>query len=247
MQLEEFYGHTIHTRFLDARSVVIDLGANRGEFARQIIRRFGCRCLSVEANPALSAVAQTHGNHSWFNFAVASREGTLPFHVRRNSESSSLTAEGDGDVLGVVEVRTRRLDEFLTEQGIGEVSLLKCDIEGAEVDVFESASDDLLRRINQITIEFHDFNQTTPAATVRRIVARLEMLGFFALRMSAHGHSDTLFINRARCGISLAECLWLRYAVRNWRGMQRIVQRHMPKPAEPQSVGGVTGSRPPAM
>ena len=28
MQIEQFYGHTIHPRFLDRESIVLDLGAN---------------------------------------------------------------------------------------------------------------------------------------------------------------------------------------------------------------------------
>src|ERR1041384_3039204 len=99
MRVEQFYGHTIHPRFLDAESVVLDLGADRGEFAHQIIQRFGCRCYAVEANPAMCAVIANHERVRRFNFAVARANGTLPFHVRPNSESSSLTPrDGEKDI-----------------------------------------------------------------------------------------------------------------------------------------------------
>src|SRR2546430_10438031 len=34
-------------------SVVVDLGAHKGEFAGEVVRRFGCRGIAVEANPAM--------------------------------------------------------------------------------------------------------------------------------------------------------------------------------------------------
>lgn len=223
MQLEQFCGHTVHTDFLTSDSVVVDLGANGGEFARQIITRFGCRCLSVEANPVLYAAGRRTSRMQWFNFAVGDSEGRLPFHVRQNSESSSLFPSGDGDVVSVVDVPVRPLDVFLKENGVTDVALLKCDIEGAEVDMLNSCSDAVLRHIAQISIEFHDFNHMVSLRDVRWLIERLQSLGFLTLRMSAHGHCDTLFINRARCEISLPEYFWLRYAVRNWRGVRRMV------------------------
>jgi FkbM family methyltransferase len=230
MQIEQFYGHTIHPRFLDRESIVLDLGANRGEFAQQIIRRFGCRCYAVEANPAMCAVIPTHERLRTFNFAVARANGTLPFHVRQNSESSSLAARDGEEVIGTVDVPAKRLDEFVQSLGLSSISLAKFDIEGAEIDVIASCSDDFLRSIAQITIEFHDFDGTTPARAVIETLQRFTRLGFVAFRMSHHGHADTMLINRARCSISSFECLWIRCGVRNWRGLKRITQRRFAPP-----------------
>jgi hypothetical protein len=48
-------GHHFLTRHFTPQSLVLDLGGNRGEFARKVQQRWGARCLSVEANPALCA------------------------------------------------------------------------------------------------------------------------------------------------------------------------------------------------
>jgi hypothetical protein len=46
-------GHSLYTRPLGDDAVIVDLGANRGEFALQMSRRFGGRYYLVEGNPDL--------------------------------------------------------------------------------------------------------------------------------------------------------------------------------------------------
>ncbi len=53
-------GHSLYTPPLGADSVVVDLGANRGEFALQMSRRFGGRYYLVEGNPELHDGLRAH-------------------------------------------------------------------------------------------------------------------------------------------------------------------------------------------
>ncbi len=47
---ERICNHTFVPRLINADSIVLDLGANRGEFSHGIIERFGCRVVSARAD-----------------------------------------------------------------------------------------------------------------------------------------------------------------------------------------------------
>jgi FkbM family methyltransferase len=54
-------------------------------------------------------------------------------------------------------VEGRHLGRLLLELGVAEIEVLKLDIEGAELEVIDSLSDDFFHNVGQLTIEFHDF------------------------------------------------------------------------------------------
>jgi hypothetical protein len=98
-------------------------------------------------------------------------------------------------------------EHFLQTEGIKQTDLLKVDIEGSEVALFETTSDETLRNISQITIEFHDFvpGSIIQAHTVRRIRTRLKSLGFLCLPFSyvypGMLNADLLFIRTGATNI----------------------------------------------
>ena len=101
------------------------------------------------------------------------------------------------------------------------------DIEGAEVEVLDSLTDELLVSIPQISVEFHDFCNLTPIDMVNRIATRLQTLGFYYLRMSGVGHQDTLFVNRRQATFGQSDDMITRFLVRNVRGFRRVVRRRL--------------------
>ncbi len=112
----------------------------------------------------------------------------------------------------------------------GPISLVKMDIEGAEIEVLDNLSEQFLIDIAQLSVEFHDFCGMIPQSDVARVVAKMDRLGFYSMRMSGIGHQDTLFVNR-RCGLfGPSDCAYTRYVSRNVRGIRRVLER-----------GGLTG------
>jgi FkbM family methyltransferase len=223
MPLCQIEGHTFFSQGLSPESVVLDLGANLGRFSRGIIDRFGCRCYAVEANPSLCQQITSDSRMTVLNLAVAARSGSAPLHVSRNSECSSILDEPPPDATGTVHVKAVSLTELLTVIGIGHVDLIKFDIEGAEIHVFDSCQDAFLKRFPQITIEFHDFLGLTPLRTVERVVSRLRGLDFIAIKMWRTAYGDTVFVNRNLAPVGLLDCLWARYVIRNWWGAKRVL------------------------
>lgn len=125
-----------------------------------------------------------------------------------NSIQSSIAAEYG--LRGSVACPGITFESFVKANNIDRIGLLKVDIEGSEEHLFDFTSDDLLRKINQISVEFHDF---VPGAIstkkVEQIIKRLGFLGFYCIPFSyMHPrklYSDVLFIQRRASGISLSE------------------------------------------
>jgi hypothetical protein len=125
----------------------------------------------------------------------------------------------------VEEVPGMTLDGLFGLLGLDRAHLVKVDIEGAEFAMFGAASDDVLRRCDQITVEFHDFMDPGLTPAVEDVIARLRGLGFLAIRFTRKFHGDVLFINPARTGLGTAEYLYARHVLRTARGVRRILNR----------------------
>jgi FkbM family methyltransferase len=235
MSLVMVEGHHLHPRFLRPQSVVIDVGSNLGNFARQMVERFGCLVHSLEPNPAVFVQIPPHERIRTYQLAVAGRPGVLRLSIDEDPECSSLRPVPGRQYVDEVEVQAITLEAFAAGLGLNEIDVLKLDIEGSEVEVLDSCSDAFLGQVGQLALELHDFTGQVTQAEIDRTFERLRRLGFFIIRMSRHSHIDTLAINRRRCPLSAAECLYLRHVVRNWRGLCRMVGRWVGAPPPPNA------------
>lgn len=218
--IETLHWHTLHPRYLNARSRVLDLGANYGLFSKTIIDRFSCECVAVEPAPVPFSGIPDYIKK--MQVAVSSSSGTLSFVVDENNLLASAVSAPDAD--GSIKVKAVTLPDLLDGLGWPQIDLLKVDIEGSEIDVLAACSDAFIsERIAQMTIEFHDFCGLTPLETVRKTLDRLHHLGFYSVRMSRVGHQDTWLINRRLLKISTLELILTRYLIRNWFGAKRMV------------------------
>lgn len=227
--LKRIQEHTFFDRFLGSGAVIVDLGTNVGRFAVEMTQTFDCYCYAAEPNPRCYEAIPKSDRIKAFNVAIAAQQGITDFYIADNSESSSLYDKGVMAIKEKVSVPTQRLEDFVRSLDITRIDLLKLDIEGAEIEVFDSLSDQFLNNISQITVEFHDFNGLVLSSDVERVVSRLNRLGFLHIHntSTAKGHADTLFINRAKCPISMFEFLWTRYVLRNYLGGQRVLKRRL--------------------
>lgn len=152
--------------------VVIDAGANRGSYTLNAIS--SCDKLVIyafEPHPTtfVSLCKSVNGliNVIPKNIALGSCSGTLKLYdypTIDGSEHATLFQEVITDIHGSVNsvshsVRVLTLDEFLTNEEIKEVLLLKIDTEGNELDVLMGAANALKQKaIKAIHIEFNEMN-----------------------------------------------------------------------------------------
>lgn len=136
-------------RILDEQSIVLDVGANRGQFALQILDAVQCRFICfepvAEAFAGLSEVAATQPLIEPVRLAVAETPGTTSFHVTVGDTGSSLLVPlaGQSSQWATFDhdetVDVVRIDEFMESRGLDHVSLLKTDCQGADGQVIRSA------------------------------------------------------------------------------------------------------------
>lgn len=130
---------------------MIDVGANRGQFARSLFD-YGFTGLVHSFEPLrvayreLAAAAERHPRWTSHDFALADRDGESVIHVGRNDETSSLQPLVDAsgldatEVVGHEPVRLRRLDRLIGELGIDPArTFLKIDVQGSEAAVLIGA------------------------------------------------------------------------------------------------------------
>jgi FkbM family methyltransferase len=226
LQMLTLRGHTFLPSPLGPSSTVVDLGAHRGEFARLIRCRFGCRVIAVEANPRFVADVQAVPGVEAHECAVCGRDGDLTFHLSDNPEAGAIMvgsfASGDSTT-----VHGRPLKGLLREAHVDRIDLLKMDIEGAEVEVFESLADDDLRRIDQITMEFHDFCGLVKPEEIAHVCNRLARVGFDGMRFGndgRFGNMNWLFVRRGVPGAGAVRRAYVKHVVRRARRLLHSVR-----------------------
>ncbi len=198
---------------LTDNSVVLDLGANKGAFAKAIHSIQPCEVHSVEPSKEMFDELMKIDNIRKYNTAISSTSGKVRFVIRENSETSSLAAGKASGLQNekIVEVESLTFNDFLVQNGINKIDLLKIDIEGAENDLFDSFSESIESRTDQITIEFHDFLNHLKKSDVCRIIKRLSER-YYVVKFSPRSYKDILFISKNR--ISYADYWSLKFISR---------------------------------
>jgi FkbM family methyltransferase len=183
---------------LDPSSVVVDLGANRGHFTRDIRLRFGCRVVAVEPEAKNFAALPDDPNVTKIQTAIGGKTGFILLHVSADSTAHSTEPwETHPTPAAAQKVRLMDFTALAKETGVSRIDLLKVDIEGCEWDFFDAMSDAQLTQIGQITVEFHDFVAAyRDRVRTWPVYQRLMRLGFRCIEDPLLRSYNVLFVNR---------------------------------------------------
>jgi FkbM family methyltransferase len=162
------------------RGTVVDVGAHIGLFSIFASRIFhASRIVCVEPDPGnfellAKNISANHLEHATtLQAAIAGESGEKRIYVNQsNTGGHSFYGGGSSSRL----VRAISLIDLFRSSGISECSLLKMDCEGAEMEIFENASDELLRRVSAISLEYH--LDAYPPERLEKLWTRMERLGF---------------------------------------------------------------------
>lgn len=226
----EILYHTVYLHPLESSSVVIDLGASIAGFSREMNRFIGCHCHAVEALPQNFARIEEGPAVTPHHMAICGTDGPINIHsVDEQFASASVDLMPGQESRDTIQVEGITLGGLMTRLDLDRVGLLKVDIEGAELAMFDTADDETLLRMDQITVEFHDFMDPDQTADAERIIARMRRLGFWSIKFTRRFHGDVLFLNPERTGISRFEYLYARYVMRFTRGIRRMIVERFKK------------------
>lgn len=217
--VDRIEGHSFLSAALTADSVVVDLGINQANFAHDLHALTGCRVVGVEASPKLAEAAPRRDWLRVENVAITGADGPVSLHLNEGRDASLLATISEEDA-GTVSVPGVTLQNFLNAQGISAIDLMKVDIEGAEIAMFDSTDDQVLENVAQITIEFHDFMDPAMAPDVARVKDRLRGLGFLCVNFSRN-NADVLFLNRRFIDVSAPGLIYMQAMYKYIRGIGR--------------------------
>lgn len=139
-------------RLLKPGDVVIDAGANIGYFSAVALSLVGIHGQVHAFEPALGIyrkLLRLRDENRQFvfvpnNWALGEQPGELPLAVtnRRNIGWNTMVPElmDRAEIGGLANVRVQRLDDYLSEQKIDSVQLIKIDTEGFEFPVLKGLS-----------------------------------------------------------------------------------------------------------
>jgi|GEM_PF-2646293 len=189
--------------------VIVDLGACNAEFSDVLVEKYpDCRMILIEADPHLArnlaAKFKEKKNVEVFNAAVGGEsKDTVKFYISDNRAANSIyrmlaARGGSGGGIREIGVRMITLNDIFTFFTLQKIDLLKMDIEGAEVDLFEKFSRCDFERIAQISVEFHDFLDASLRKKVEGCIKKLEGLGYVFINKEWRGggrYVNCLFCN----------------------------------------------------
>jgi FkbM family methyltransferase len=215
--------HTFLPGLLSTDAIVVDLGAFDGDFAHAIIDRFHCRVISAEPVKQLLDRIVPDPLLEILPVAVGGKNQQVSVNLFDSRNASVLGAIHPDEDAGLQTVEMITLTELCRRAGTKDIDLLKIDIEGAEIELIDSCSDQELKSCTQVAVEFHDFLYPDLRPAVERIRERMSDISFWVLPFSLDS-SDVLFLNK-ESSVSAAEVAYLRTVVRYGRGIARRLRR----------------------
>lgn len=147
-------------KFPTAGTAVVDIGANVGCSAIVFALQYpGATVYALEpAQTAFEFLAQntaSFSNIQVYQLGGFDKDATARlFHGRAGSVTNSLFAGGLASDTDGETIQLRRISGFLREQGIGRISVLKIDTEGAELAILRDLAGHF-PQIDAIHVEFH--------------------------------------------------------------------------------------------
>lgn len=164
------------------RTTVFDVGANLGLMAIPILKfHSDCRVVSFEPSANVLPYLRRTISESPFpdrwelvEMAASSREGTMEFTLSAKGESlyDGLRNTGRATSSETTTVAATTIDAVWRSRGTPDVSVIKCDVEGGDLDVLLGARECLSATHAAVLLEW---NATNLAAFGREIH---EIIGF---------------------------------------------------------------------
>jgi FkbM family methyltransferase len=139
------------TRHAREPETIVDLGANTGLVARWLMHRYpGARLICVEPEQANVELLLKNVRHAAkvVPACIGGHERTVSLSTSDGAWAFTI-ADGEGETPVIT------MDRLIDEHGLERIDVLKCDIEGAEAELFDDAP--WIDRVGMAVVECHGF------------------------------------------------------------------------------------------
>lgn len=144
---------------LNEKSIVFDVGGYKGEWTKNIFAKYSPTIYIFE--PVSSFFNDIENFYKYnkkiipFKFGFGADDASLKISL--SADASSIYS--DKKNIQYEQIRIRRLSDFIKENNIQCIDLIKINIEGSEYDVIHDLHENnLLNRIIQFQIQFHEID-----------------------------------------------------------------------------------------
>lgn len=157
---------------LNENSLVLDVGGYEGNFASTIFEKYKCNVWVFEPLRGYFENLEKKFEHNpkikLFNFGLSNKNKKLK--IFESDDATSLFIESEN----FEEIEVKSINDFILENKLEKIDLLKLNIEGAEFDVLNDLiANKKLRIINNLQVQFHSFIEN---AIEKRNIIRNELI-----------------------------------------------------------------------
>jgi len=142
---------------IEPGDVVIDVGFNYGIFSLHALYNRAYKIYGFEPNidiyNKIKNIYPERDKVQIFNYAVSDENKEMIFYSSIDTVCSTVSFIKDN--CKQYKVQCINLNDFILENNIEKIDLLKIDCEGEEYKIFDSISDDVFLKIRKMIVEFH--------------------------------------------------------------------------------------------
>lgn len=207
--------------FLNKKTIsLIDIGAHKGEYISSIIKNFHIsKAYCFEPNPKVFKILNNEISFNkkikLLNYGASNKSGNILFNENIESSSSSINELNQNsnyykkkffflNFLGLdyvtkkIEIKVVTLNDFIIENNIIKIDLLKIDTEGHEFQIL-SGLKDKINMVNLIHFEHHfddmiikDYKLTD----IHNLLTKKGFKKYFKIKMKFRKSFEYLYINK---------------------------------------------------
>ncbi|MBK9283199.1 MAG: FkbM family methyltransferase [Sphingobacteriaceae bacterium] len=150
-----------YTYPLNENSLVLDVGGYEGEFAAQIFSRYQTKIIVFEPVSFyynyLETIFHLNKNIQIIPKGLGAKNEELTISVMEEASSYNRKAsqhkKGKDEKIRIIDVK-----DFIKENNLQQIDLIKINIEGAEYDLLDRMIEiNFIKKCNNLQIQFHDF------------------------------------------------------------------------------------------
>lgn len=166
IELFKFYSNQVFQDMADEELVLFDVGSNRGDFSLEFLKQFPNSSSTLfEPIPSMIKASKKtlkNKNVTIIQAALSATEQTKKFSVYNNEDVSSFHEIDDQNdharknyikKVGELSVKCIALDDYIFENSVKRIDLLKIDVQGGELEVLKGATYALKTVVKAIQVE----------------------------------------------------------------------------------------------